>query len=390
MSPPGSTGAPRAETAAPGSTSSLRLANRHRVLEVLRDDAGVFTQAQLARATGLAPATVSSLVRELSEQGIVEAEPGSGRRGAAVRLSREAGVVAGIDFGHSHVAVAIGDLSGRVLGEYRRRLDDGVSHQVALADAKTMLESVHIGTARLRAVGLGLPAPIAGDVVQSSAIFPGWEGVNAREAAEVVFGVPVHVENDANLGALAEHRIGAGRGHDSSVYVKTAAGVGAGTIVGNELFHGASGTAGEIGHLTLDENGPLCRCGKRGCLEAYTSTPFVTQEVAGQVPGAQDLDNIVEAARAGNVPARRALEEAGLHLGRGLASVVNLINPAIVIIGGHLAIAGDLFLEPARIALRRYAVDPVASTPVLPSALEGRASVLGSVLLAAERTHIVD
>jgi predicted NBD/HSP70 family sugar kinase len=382
---------PRPDTGtAPGSTASLRTANRHRVLDVLRDDAGVYTQAELARATGLAPATVSSLVRELSEEGLVEAEPGSGRRGAAVRLSRETGIVAGIDFGHSHVAVAVGDLSGRILGEYRRHLEDGIDHYVALADARTMLDSVRLGSARLRAVGLGLPAPIAGDVVQSSAIFPGWEGVNAREAAEEVFEVPAHVDNDANLGALAEHRIGAARGHDSSVYVKTSSGVGAGIIVGNELFQGASGTAGEIGHLTIDDAGPLCRCGKRGCLEAYTSTPFVTREVAGQVPGADDIDKVVAAAREGNVAARRALEEAGHHLGRGLASVVNLINPSIVVVGGHLAMAGDLLLESARIALRRYAVDPVASTPVLPSALEGRASTIGAVLLAAERTTIVD
>ena len=240
----------------------------------------------------------------------------------------------------------MGDLSGRILGEYRRRLEDGVDHHLALADARTMLDSVRVGSARLRAVGLGLPAPIAGDVVQSSAIFPGWEGVNAREVAEDVFDVPVHVENDANLGALAEHRIGAARGHDSSVYVKTSSGVGAGIIVDNELFQGAGGTAGEIGHLTIDENGPLCRCGKRGCLEAYTSTPFVTREVSGQVPGADDIDQVVAAAREGNVAARRALEEAGPHLGRGLASVVNLINPSIVVVGGHLAMAGDLLLDP--------------------------------------------
>ncbi len=145
--------------AAPGSTSSLRTANRHRVLDVLRDDAGVFTQAELARATGLAPATVSSLVRELSEEGLVETEPGSGRRGSAVRLSRETGIVAGIDFGHSHLAVAVGDLSGRILGEYRRRLDDGVDHHQMLADARSMLDSVRVGAARSARSGSGCPPP---------------------------------------------------------------------------------------------------------------------------------------------------------------------------------------------------------------------------------------
>lgn len=378
---------PRIERVGPGSTTSLRAANRHRVLEVLRGGPGAYSQAALARATGLAPATVSGIVRGLVESGLVESEPGSGRRGAAVRLSAAAGVVAGVDFGHSHLAVAVGDLSGHVTRQARRSVDD-LEHHVALALAREMLTELLGEDSVLRGVGLGLPAPIAADVVQSSAILPGWEGVNAREAAEQVLGVPVHVENDANLGALAEHRAGAGRGHRSSVYVKTSSGVGAGIVIDDQLFHGANGTAGEIGHLTLDEQGPLCRCGKRGCLEAFTATSFVTREVAGAIPGAEDVDTIVTAAKAGNVAALRALEEAGHHLGRGLAAVVNLINPSVVVIGGHLASADELLLEPARVSLRRYALDPVAATPVVASQLRGGASVVGAALLAAERTHL--
>ncbi len=378
---------PPTDRVGPGSTTSLRAANQHRVLEVLRGGSDAVSQAALARATGLAPATVSSIVRSLVESGLVESEPGSGRRGAAVRLSAAAGLVAGVDFGHSHLAVALGDLSGRVVAEQRRAVTD-LEHHAALIVARDMLRDLAGRAIALRGVGLGLPAPMAGEVVQSSAILPGWEGINARQAAEKVFGTPVHVENDANLGALAEHRMGAGRGHRSSVYVKISSGVGAGIVVDDQLFHGASGTAGEIGHLILDEQGPLCRCGKRGCLEAYTATSFVTREVAGVIPGAEDVDNIVAAARTGNVAALRALEEAGHHLGRGVAAVVNLVNPSLVVIGGHLASAEDLLLEPARIALRRYALDPVAATPIEPSQLRGRASMVGAVLLAAERTHL--
>ncbi|WP_435747692.1 ROK family transcriptional regulator [Nocardioides sp. SYSU DS0663] len=375
--------------AAPGSTSSLRAANQRRLLDVLRGGTDAFTQAELSRATGLAPATVSNIVRELAAQGLVDSAPGSGRRGSSVRLSQSAGVVYGIDFGHSHVAVAVGDLSGSVLAERRHTGDAGVDHRAALELARGLLADLDTGPAPLRAVALGLPAPMAGDVITSASIFPGWEDVNARAATEEVFGAPAHVENDANLGALAEHRGGAGRGHDSSVFVKTSSGVGAGIILGNELFHGAQGTAGEIGHLTLDEQGPPCRCGKRGCLEAYTATPFVRQKLAGQLPGADDVDGVVAAARSGNVAALRALEEAGMHLGRGLAGVVNLLNPAIVVVGGDMARAGDLLLEPVRIGLRRHALDPVATTPVLRSELGGRASLVGAVLLAAERTPLV-
>jgi len=386
----------RRPDSAPGSTSSLRSANQQRVLDVLRGgapgeplgDDGTFTQAQLSRATGLAPATVSNIVRELTAAGLVETDPGSGRRGSSVRLARDAGLVAGVDFGHSHVAVAVGDLTGRLLAEERRRLEAGHLHTEALQMAASMLEAMTPVNESVRHIGMGLPAPVTNDVIRSSAIFPGWEGVDARAAAEKEFGIPVHVENDANLGALAEHRHGVGRGHDSSVFVKISSGVGAGIIIDNQLFHGAGGTAGEIGHLTLDDQGPLCRCGSRGCLEAYTSIGNVLAMMSGQLPEA-DLDSVVAAARSGNVSARRAFEDAGLHLGWGLASIVNLLNPSLVVVGGDMARAGELLLESARIGLRRHALDSVALTPVLASELGERASLVGAVLLAAERTELV-
>lgn len=379
---------------APGSTASLRTANLQRVLDVLRagpEDGGsaeAFTQAELARTTGLAPATVSNIVRELVGAALVQTEPGRGRRGSAVSLARSAGLVAGVDFGHSHVAVAIGDLTGAVLAEERRPLEPGHPHREGIELAQSLLAEMSNSLGEVRRIGMGLPAPVTLGVVRATAILPGWEGVDAQGAAETAFGAPVLIENDANLGALAEHRRGVGRGHDTSVFVKISSGVGAGIIIANQLFHGSSGSAGEIGHLTLDDQGPLCRCGSRGCLEAYTSVETVQAMMADQLPGA-DFDTIVEAARTGNVSAQRSLEDAGLHLGWGLASIVNLINPAVVVVGGDMARAGDLLLESARIGLRRHALDSVATTPLLASALGERASLVGAVLLAAERTELI-
>ena len=385
---------------APGSTASLRTANQHRVLDVLRTAAPgthdpdtdgrptAFTQAELARETGLARATISNIVRELLAAGLVDSEAGSGRRGSAVSLSPAAGVVAGVDFGHSHLAVAVGDLTGLVLAEERRDLATALEHEEALELAAELIDSMRPDGSALRHIGMGLPAPVTDDVIRTPAIFPGWRGVDAARAAAEVLGAPVHVENDANLGALAEHRCGVGRGQDSSVFVKISSGVGAGIIIGNNLFHGAGGTAGEIGHLTLDEQGPMCRCGSRGCLEAYTSVGAVTAMIAGQYPRAS-LDDIVRAADDGDVSARRALEDAGLHLGWGLATIVNLLNPSVIVVGGDMARAGELLLEPARIGLRRHALDAVAQTPVLASALGERASLVGAVLLAAERTELL-
>jgi predicted NBD/HSP70 family sugar kinase len=385
---------------APGSTASLRTANQHRVLDVLRTAAPgthdpdtdgrppAFTQAELARETGLARATISNIVRELLAAGLVDSEAGSGRRGSAVSLSPAAGVVAGVDFGHSHLAVAVGDLTGLVLAEERRDLATALEHEEALELAAELIDSMRPDGSALRHIGMGLPAPVTDDVIRTPAIFPGWRGVDAARAAAEVLGAPVHVENDANLGALAEHRCGVGRGQDSSVFVKISSGVGAGIIIGNNLFHGAGGTAGEIGHLTLDEQGPMCRCGSRCCLEAYTSVGAVTAMIAGQYPRAS-LDDIVRAADDGDVSARRALEDAGLHLGWGLATIVNLLNPSVIVVGGDMARAGELLLEPARIGLRRHALDAVAQTPVLASALGERASLVGAVLLAAERTELL-
>jgi predicted NBD/HSP70 family sugar kinase len=377
--------------AAPGSTAALRTANQQRILDVLRTgdgNEGAFTQAELARATGLAPATVSNIVRELAAAELVQTDPGRGRRGSSVRLSRSAGLVAGVDFGHSHVAVALGDLTGTLLAEKRCPLDERRPHHEELALARTLLESLTDRPGVVRRIGMGLPAPVTNNVVRSTAIFPGWEGVDARAAAEEVFGAPVEIENDANLGALAEHRHGVARGHDTSVFVKISSGVGAGIIIDNHLFHGATGSAGEIGHLTLDEQGPLCRCGSRGCLEAYASAGAVQRMMADQLPDAT-FDDIVEAARRGNVSALRTLEDAGLHLGWGLASIVNLINPAVVVVGGDMARAGDLLLDSARIGLRRHALDNVASTPLLASSFDERASLAGAVLLAAEGLELV-
>ena len=350
------------------------------------------TQAELARLTGLAPATVSSIVRDLSGfRELVETEPGSGRRGTTVRLARGAGIVAGIDFGHSHVAVAFGDLTGSVVAERRVALGSGHDWEDGLERARALLEGA-AGRARPPA------RPAARD--HHGPARPGHRrrGLLVRDPARLGRGprrgrgqqalrAARHVENDANLGALAEHRVGVARGETSSVFIKISSGIGAGIIIDDTLHRGSSGAAGEIGHLTLDDQGPMCRCGSRGCLEAYASAPAVVAMMATQLPGA-GIDDLVRAAEEGNVAAIRTFEDAGLHLGWGLASIVNLLNPALVVVGGDMARAGELLLEPARIGLRRHALDAVAATPVLASRLGERASLAGAVLQAAERTEL--
>jgi len=377
----------------PGSATALRVANQRRVLAELRDRSGAsVSQADLVRLTGLASGTVSTIVRDLATSGIVATVAGSGRRGTAVRLARGAGLVAGIDFGHQHVAVAVGDMAGSVLAEERRQL--APTHQAAegIGIARDLLgellERIDASPSDVRNIGLGLPAPICDDIVMSSAILPGWVGLNAREVASRELGAPVLVENDANLGALAEFRHGAGRGYRTLVFVKVSSGVGAGLIVDGSLFRGRDGSAGEIGHVTLDERGPLCRCGSRGCLEAYASSGTAVAMMSEHLPGAT-FDSVLEAAQAGSPAARRVFEDAGLHLGWGLAALVNLLAPGVLIVGGEMARAGELLLEPAIAGLHRHVLPDSPPTPVVTAELAGRASLVGALTLAIDATDLV-
>jgi predicted NBD/HSP70 family sugar kinase len=371
----------------------LRETNRQRVLDAMLDYAGrPVTHAELARETSLAVGTISSIVRELADSGIVDTVAGAGRRGGTVRLGRGAGLVASVDFGHTHVAVALADMTGSVLAEARDTVETDQEHHLALARAAEMLDAQLLAQdadrALIRTIGLGLPVPLHHGKVMGSAIMPGWVGVNPREAAEQVFRLPVVVDNDANLGALAEHRLGAGRGYSDLVFVKISSGVGSGIILENRIFRGTDGIAGELGHLTLDDQGPLCRCGSRGCMEAYTATGTTLEMMTPHLPDAT-FDEVIAAAKAGNVAALRVFEDAGLHLGWGLAAVTNVLNPGAIIVGGDMARAGDLLLDSARVGLRRHVLAGSDTTPIFATELGDRASLLGGVHLAIDGTNLL-
>lgn len=371
---------------------SQRDANRQRVLDALLGRGGEdVTYALLAHDTGLAIGTVTSIVREFEGAGMVDTVPGAGRRGATVRLGRGAGLVAGVDFGHLHVAVAVADMTGTILAERKILTDSDQDRAASLAAAADLIADLvgETGEAMeaMRQIGMGLPAPMSQGRVLGSAIMPGWADVQVRSAAEHAFGRPVVVENDANLGALAECHQGAGRGHSELVFVKVSSGLGAGIVVDGRIFRGAAGIAGELGHLTYDEQGPLCRCGSRGCLQAYTSSRMAREMMSDHLPEA-GYDEIVAAAITGNVAARRVFEDAGWHLGWGLAMVANLLNPGVIVVGGDMARAGDLLLESARSGMRRHIFAGADPTPVVTSELGDRASLMGAVMLAVETADL--
>jgi predicted NBD/HSP70 family sugar kinase len=378
----------------PGSQSSLREANEQRVLRALLAHGGQ-TQADIARNTGLSPATVSNIVRGLRAAGAVEVTPAAtGRRAVRVSLARARGVVIGVDFGHRHLRVAVADLAHTVLAESNQRLD--VDHsaseglRAAIAAVDRALAEAGAGRDDVVGVGLGVPGPIDArtHAVGSSSILPGWVGVDPAAALRDELDRPVHVDNDANLGALGECAWGAGRGRSDVAYIKAATGIGAGLLLDGRLYRGRAGTAGEIGHTTIDENGDVCRCGNRGCLETYVGTPMLL-ELLGRSHGPDiTVADVLRLARDGDVGCRRVLADAGRYIGVAVANLCNLLSPELVIVGGDLATSGDLLLQPLREAVGRYAIPSAAeAVEVVQGELGERAEVLGALALALRRSQ---
>jgi predicted NBD/HSP70 family sugar kinase len=373
----------------PGSQSSLHRANLERVVRAVRL-AGSLTQAEIARTTGLSAATVSNIVRELRDNGTVQVTPTSsgGRRARSVALSGDAGIVVGVDFGHSHLRVAVGNLAHQVLAEQSEPIDVDASASQGFDRAERLVgrlvESTGIARDKVLGVGLGVPGPIDVETgtLGSTAILPGWSGINPRQELTDRLGVPVQVDNDANLGALGELVWGGGRGVKDLAYIKVASGVGAGLVVDGRIYRGPGGTAGEIGHITLDESGPVCRCGNRGCLETFTAARYVLELLRGSHGDGLTIPKMVQLGREGDPGCRRVIGDVGRHIGMGVASLCNLLNPSRVVLGGDLAEAGELVLGPIRESVSRYAIPSAAQRlSVVPGALGARAEVLGALAL---------
>jgi predicted NBD/HSP70 family sugar kinase len=200
--------------------------------------------------------------------------------------------------------------------------------------------------------------------------------------------LPVHVDNDANLGALAELHWGAGRGCSCLTYIKIATGIGAGLVVGRRLYRGAGGTAGEIGHTTIDEAGPICRCGSRGCLETFAGAPAIVELLRPALGADATVEAVVSHAVDGHMGAKRAIGDAGRHIGSALANLCNLFNPELIVVGGTLAAAGDVLLGPMREAVARRAIPSAAEdVEIVTAALGDRAEMLGAVALVLYETE---
>lgn len=385
-------------------TQNVKNLNKHAVVDLIRFTAGGISRIELSRQMNLTRAAITAIVSDLQTAGLVreiESHYPSGRRPIVLEINPERGYVVGIDMGATHVTILVTDFSARVVREMDESLDINQGPAVCLPRVEELVHKIlteaGLSIKDISAVGAGVPGPVvAGIGVMGPPIMPGWDGYPIRDDLEKRFGVPVSLSNDAELGAIGEWAYGAGRGERDLAYIKVGTGIGAGLLLDGQIYRGANGSSGEIGHITIEENGPICTCGNRGCLEALAGGRAIANRAIQEVnSGRRTLlteisplsqirsRDVIAAARRGDLVSQQIVSEAGVHLGTALASLVNLFNPSMVVVGGGVAQIGDLLLEPIRETVHQRSLLPASRSVRITSALLGRrSSAMGAVVQA--------
>ena len=308
-----------------------------------------------------------------------------------------------VDIGGTTIRLALVSTEGQIIA--RERLptvaEEGPRPVIdrILSAINGLLQSHNVNLSRLHSISIATAGAIDIDsgIVTMSPSLPGWVGIPLRGTVEAAYGISTFLLNDASAAALGEHRFGAGRGSANLVYITVSTGIGGGIIIDNNLYSGTSGSAGEIGHMTIDVNGSVCNCGNIGCLETLASGTAVAREAIRRIENGErsslaetrgGIENITaekvgQAARGGDALALAVISRAARYLGVGLANLVNILNPDIIIVGGGLSKLGDLLLEPAREEVRERAFRlPAQAVRIVPSQLGDDAGVLGAAAFA--------
>lgn len=386
-----------------GDQESLRQINLSSVLTHLRQNAPI-SRAALAEITGLNRATITRLVRELIEHGFVR-ETGiqsvrAGRPSILLQLDPDAGCIIGAEIEVKFGSIILTDLAARIL--WRQEVDFGDSDdQNEILDCIAELvrrACAKAGETNRHVLGLGISLPGLVDVSSGVLLFAPnmrWSDVPVKRWLENEFSIPIYVDNKANMAALAESYFGSARDSDYVLYINITAGVGAGIVLNQRILPGASGLAGEVGHMTIDPNGPRCNCGSSGCWETYVSALAVFRRVREAILAGQEsqltavvqdgferitIPLLVEAARNGDPVALDAFEETGYYLGIGLANLINTFNPQKVVLGGYVTQAYE-FLFPViqRTVEERALRWPREATQMVVATYLNDASLMGSV-----------
>lgn len=364
---------------------------RESLLRMIRQQQDV-TRSDLVELSGFSRSTVVNTVGALIHDGlVVEVHgpgqgpgSGSGRPAKLLRLAPDGSIVAGVDFGHNHLQVAIADATGVVLARSGRTFDvdrdSAGALDLAAGMVRELTSSAGVDAPKLAVAGIPGPVETAGSRLRSPSILSGWVGLSPGRELSRRLACRVHVENDAFLGAYGELTSGAGRRVGDFLYVKVSHGVGAALVLDGAPYRGVSGVAGEIGHTQLRTHTELCRCGNRGCLEAVVSVSSVRAQIAHTHP-TEDPETL--RFDADDVLTRRVVDGAGRILGEVLANICNLLNPSAIVLGGELGAGSPRLLEAVRETLLRDAQPAcAAAVSVVAAELGEESELVGALQLA--------
>jgi predicted NBD/HSP70 family sugar kinase len=388
---------------------AMREMNRALLLGMIRRERAI-SRTDLARRSSLTKPTVSAIIDELLHEGLVretgfdESLTKRGRRARLLELDGDAAAFVGVNFGVRDTTIGVADALGELRGVWRGESFPGEPEK-AFTALRSMINAAlaqaKVPRSRVTSVGVAC-AGLVDQRTGACLLAPnlGWRNVPVRAALHEALGVPVVVHNVTQAGAAAEGRFGAARGVRSFVWVFVARGIGAGIVVDGQIFFGSTGYSGEIGHCFVVDQGLLCGCGRRGCLEtvaselaipraaeaaARSSEPTVLRKLAGPI----DVEAVVGAALEGDGPARRIFAKVGEYLGVGISYLVNLFDPELVVLAGTVTEAGDCLLDAVRASVSRHAIAPNEAR-VVASTIPRDLLVRGSILLAMDAAGAED
>ena len=317
--------------------------------------------------------------------------------------------VAGIDIGGTKLATVVADSTGHILGKVRKPTLAERGPEYALQSLCDMVretvELAGLDQKAISAIGVSCGGPLdtKTGVVYSPPNLPGWDALPLKAQLESEFQIPTTVENDANASALAEYRFGGGRGYDALLYMTMSTGIGGGIVINGQIYHGANDSAGEVGHQILLPNGPRCGCGKRGCLEALCSGPAIARRAQAAIRNQLETrktattelltladgrietiksEHVLAAAQTGDTLALQLVDETAYYMGWGIANLVNILNPDIVLLGTIAIAAGDLLLDPIRRTVAQFAMTrPAEAVKIEPAQLGEALGDLAAIAL---------
>lgn len=364
-----------------GNLGLVQKINRSLVLNLIKDK-GPISRADISKIIKLTRSTVSSIVEYLIKKDLIKeiglTSSGVGRSAILLKFNSKAYYLIGVDLGTLHTTIVITDLLGSVEKRIEYPTDCQLEKDKILEKLKSSIHNIikNSGIKRKKIVGIGVAAPGLIDKKGTMRITPnfGWRDTPLGEILKKEFHIPVFVDNNVNAMALAESEFGKGQGVKNFVFINVGMGIGSGVVINGELFHGESNCTGEIGHTTVDYNGPKCSCGNKGCLEVMASGPAIAKRAIkaikeGEKSSISKLANydlnqvsaeiVSKAANQGDKLGLNIMEEAGGYLGTGIANIINLFNPELVILGGGVIQAGDLIFNPLKKAIQKRAFSDV-------------------------------